>query len=334
MNQNKYLYWVDGNASESAVYLPMTSTDSVHQVLTSIGNGKFLIANTKNANPYYPLSNNNGTGISGSLAPTDTLTEQSWITFVEADSSNVAILLANHKKEPAIITLLDSLKDLRMNVFNLKTPTNGLITDSKQLSSNCAWNSTCSVATLIDGKSNSYFHSTTAMSIYKQEEYLQIKLDSVEVSKFIIEYTGRGDGEELKSALEAVKALYQDRNGLEKLVEKAETLIENTTTGDYFGQLEDETLLESLEEAANAAKVTTSSTEEFKTLWSNLENGIEAVYDGIINNIRKALVEAKETVDVYTVDGVLVKRNVKAAKATAGLPKDIYIVGKNKVLVK
>ena len=192
---NKYLYWVDGNASESTVYLPMASTDSVHQVLTSIGNGKFLIANTKNSNPYYPLSNLNGTGISGSLAPTDTLTEQSWITFVEADSSNVATLLANQEKEPAIVSLLDSLKDMRMNVFNLKAPTNGLITNSKQLSSNCAWNSGSDVDHLIDGKANTYFHSTTAMSVYKQEEYLQIKLDSVEVSKFIIEYTGRGDGE-------------------------------------------------------------------------------------------------------------------------------------------
>ncbi len=40
------------------------------------------------------------------------------------------------------------------------------------------------------------------------------------------------------------------------------------------------------------------------------------------------------TVDVYTTDGVLVKKNVKAEKATAGLKKGVYIIGKEKVLVK
>ena len=39
-------------------------------------------------------------------------------------------------------------------------------------------------------------------------------------------------------------------------------------------------------------------------------------------------------VDVYTIDGVLIKRNVKAAEATRNLAKGIYIVGKKKVLVK
>ena len=39
-------------------------------------------------------------------------------------------------------------------------------------------------------------------------------------------------------------------------------------------------------------------------------------------------------VDVYTTDGVLVKKNVKAENATDGLKKGVYIIGKEKVLVK
>ncbi len=39
-------------------------------------------------------------------------------------------------------------------------------------------------------------------------------------------------------------------------------------------------------------------------------------------------------VDVYTTDGVLVKKNVKAENATNGLKKGVYIIGKEKVLVK
>ena len=58
--------------------------------------------------------------------------------------------------------------------------------------------------------------------------------------------------------------------------------------------------------------------------------------NGIINDIKNVeIVETEnEIVDVYTIDGVLVKRNVKAAEATRNLAKGIYIVGKKKVLVK
>ena len=58
--------------------------------------------------------------------------------------------------------------------------------------------------------------------------------------------------------------------------------------------------------------------------------------NGIINDIKNVeIVETEnEIVDVYTIDGVLVKRNIKAAEATRNLAKGIYIVGKKKVLVK
>ena len=41
-----------------------------------------------------------------------------------------------------------------------------------------------------------------------------------------------------------------------------------------------------------------------------------------------------EVVNVYTIDGVLVKKNVKALKAVEGLKKGIYIIGGKKKLVK
>ena len=58
--------------------------------------------------------------------------------------------------------------------------------------------------------------------------------------------------------------------------------------------------------------------------------------NGVINNIANVEISAGDnaSVDVYTVDGVLLKRNVKVAEATKNLPKGIYIVGKKKVLVK
>jgi hypothetical protein len=50
----------------------------------------------------------------------------------------------------------------------------------------------------------------------------------------------------------------------------------------------------------------------------------------------KPIVVAKSTenVNVYTIDGKLLKKNVKATEAQKGLNKGIYIVGKKKIAVK
>ena len=58
--------------------------------------------------------------------------------------------------------------------------------------------------------------------------------------------------------------------------------------------------------------------------------------NGVINNIANVEVieNGNAPVDVYTTDGVLIRRNVARANATDGLVKGIYIVGKKKVLVK
>ena len=56
---------------------------------------------------------------------------------------------------------------------------------------------------------------------------------------------------------------------------------------------------------------------------------------GMLNDIKDVVIEdQKEKVDVYSIDGVLIRRNVARAGATNGLAKGIYIVGKQKVLVK
>ena len=57
--------------------------------------------------------------------------------------------------------------------------------------------------------------------------------------------------------------------------------------------------------------------------------------NGMLNDIKDVVIEdQKEKVDVYSIDGVLIRRNVARANATNGLAKGIYIVGKQKVLVK
>ena len=57
---------------------------------------------------------------------------------------------------------------------------------------------------------------------------------------------------------------------------------------------------------------------------------------GAINGVKtiKVIENSGEFVNVYTLDGMLVKRNVKMSEATDNLRKGIYIVGKKKILVK
>mgnify|MGYP002166656487 CR=1 FL=1 len=64
------------------------------------------------------------------------------------------------------------------------------------------------------------------------------------------------------------------------------------------------------------------------------EDSIELPGGGISTGIDETLVDADAPVDVYTLSGVLVRKNVNAAKATQGLPAGLYIVGGQKVLVK
>ncbi|MBP3774513.1 MAG: hypothetical protein ILA34_04090 [Bacteroidaceae bacterium] len=57
--------------------------------------------------------------------------------------------------------------------------------------------------------------------------------------------------------------------------------------------------------------------------------------NGILDAIRTAIIrQSSEYVNVYSIDGQLLRRHVNAADATRGLQKGIYIVGKQKVSVK
>lgn len=59
-------------------------------------------------------------------------------------------------------------------------------------------------------------------------------------------------------------------------------------------------------------------------------NGIVSTTVGI----KSAVSGKKSIVDVYTTDGVLIRKGVKASEAKNGLAKGVYIIGKEKVLVK
>ena len=56
--------------------------------------------------------------------------------------------------------------------------------------------------------------------------------------------------------------------------------------------------------------------------------------DGVLNQIKDAIREANALVTVTTIDGLTIRRGVKASEALKGLPAGIYIVGGKKISVK
>ena len=64
------------------------------------------------------------------------------------------------------------------------------------------------------------------------------------------------------------------------------------------------------------------------------ETDLQIVINGKIDAIKTVETVKNTIVNVYTIDGKLVKRNVKTSEATKGLKKGLYIVGKKKIAVK
>ncbi len=56
--------------------------------------------------------------------------------------------------------------------------------------------------------------------------------------------------------------------------------------------------------------------------------------DGTTTGIDSTVAEADATVDVYNLNGILVRQNVKMSEALDGLQKGIYIVNGTKKAVK
>jgi len=61
----------------------------------------------------------------------------------------------------------------------------------------------------------------------------------------------------------------------------------------------------------------------------------DKVIGGLVDAVKRVVAEKEEgTVNVYTADGKLVKSGVRRSEAKAGLAKGIYLIGKNKVMVR
>ena len=72
-------------------------------------------------------------------------------------------------------------------------------------------------------------------------------------------------------------------------------------------------------------------------LVTNQEGDADLVIESgiLLTDVKSAVInKATDKVCVYTIDGKLLKKNIKATDAQKGLSKGLYIIGKNKIAVK
>lgn len=135
------------------------------------------------------------------------------------------------------------------------------------------------------------------------------------------------DTEELNLTLEPARV-----NGLQGLLTD---IVLKTSGFGYFGRGEE--IIATEEEdyvyiAAQRGYIVANDIQDIEGATNDLVLKVDG--DGLVNKIKGTVVAENETVDVYTIDGVLVKKNVKAASAAQGLQKGVYIIGNKKAIVK
>ena len=203
-----YIGSVEGDATVSTVYVPMTKEQEVAQVITPFGKGSatFSLSNVNNSRDYHCLGHDNGQGISGFIVPAATGPGTPITWYLRSVSEEEAKqLMEEGKKE----TMAHYLKLAIEEAEKLRYTTNdyeALIFEANdeddehnQFSSNARWTyldkatgGQGSYAALIDGSSDTYFHSV-ATSSPNAYHYLQVDLKRTDISSFTFKMLRRGD---------------------------------------------------------------------------------------------------------------------------------------------
>ena len=194
-NLKDYRFMGESLGDARAALTPVNfTTDSIEQVLTPSGKGTFYISTRRNPLCYlHALGHNYGAGTSGAVQPASTKEDPELWKFVVADTTNLPAYRNAAASAQKIKELEDSTNNARLKLVEIKAPTNGLIKEASQLSTNCSWMDEYGVDKLIDGDGATHFHSTTAMNLYSQDEWLQIDLNRDNLNKFRIQFRGRDD---------------------------------------------------------------------------------------------------------------------------------------------
>ena len=208
----KYIDWVAGDAcNNSAAYnLPIVDEQKTEQIIfpdEEHNKPWFCLYNVNNSCSYHMLSHSNGNGTSGYVCAAGVGYNQSNYWFLRRVDDATAELMMEQGTKQTYSELLSKAVEKAEQVRMMANDYEALIFEAddeddahNQFSSNARWTykdppgGQGAYANLIDGNSDTYFHSRHPATDVAGNHYLQVDLKRTDINEFFFKMLRRGDG--------------------------------------------------------------------------------------------------------------------------------------------
>lgn len=213
VGNQKYIDWVAGDACNTAAAYNLAITDEqkTGQIIfadTEHLKPWFSLYNEKNSCTYHMLSHGNGAGTSGYLCAAGVGYNECNYWYMRRVDDATAEALGQEGMKTTYANLLAQAIEKAESVRKKANDYEALIYEANdeddehnQFSSNARWTykdaatgGQGAYANLIDGSSDTYFHSRYPASAVAGYHYLQVDLKRTDISEFIFKMLRRGDG--------------------------------------------------------------------------------------------------------------------------------------------
>ena len=213
VGNQKYIDWVAGDACNTAAAYNLAITDEqkTGQIIfadTEHTKPWFALYNEKNSCTYHMLSHGNGSGTSGYLCAAGVGYNQCNYWYMRRVDDATAEALGQEGMKVTYAKLLSEAIEKAESVRKKANDYEALIFEANdeddehnQFSSNARWTykdaatgGQGAYANLIDGSSDTYFHSRYPANAVDGYHYLQVDLKRTDISEFIFKMLRRGDG--------------------------------------------------------------------------------------------------------------------------------------------
>ena len=213
VGNQKFIDWVNGDAclTTAAYNLPLVEKQTTEQIITpDIAHNTpwFMLCNVKNKYSYHMLSHNNGSGESGYLCAANVGYDSFNYWYVRRVDDAVGDAMTENGLKKTYATLLEQAIENAKQVRTKANDYEALIYEAddeddahNQFSSNARWTykdaatgGQGAYANLIDGSSDTYFHSRYPANAVAGYHYLQVDLKRTDIQEFLFKMLRRGDG--------------------------------------------------------------------------------------------------------------------------------------------
>lgn len=213
VGNQKFIDWVAGDAclSTAAYNLPLVDKQTTEQIITpDIAHNTpwFMLCNVKNKCSYHMLSHDNGKGESGYLCAANVGYDSFNYWYVRRVDDAVGDAMTEMGLKKTYATLLEQAVENAKQVRAKANDYEALIYEAddeddahNQFSSNARWTykdaatgGQGAYANLIDGSSDTYFHSRHPANAVAGYHYLQVDLKRTDIQEFLFKMLRRGDG--------------------------------------------------------------------------------------------------------------------------------------------